>query len=72
MVGLLPEITLWDFAVKSITNYGNLPTKPTHPPSPLLLEKREGGAEESGKFHNANLMEESSKSPSLPSKRGNG
>jgi len=23
--------------------------KPTHPPSPLLLEKREGGAEENSK-----------------------
>jgi len=26
-----------------------LRNKPTHPPGPLLLEKREGGAEESGK-----------------------
>jgi len=46
--------------------------KPTHPPSPLLLEKREGGAEESSKNHNVNLMKESDKSPSLPSKKGNG
>jgi len=44
--------------------------KSTHPPDPLLLEKREGEQKKAAKVHNANLMKESNKSFSLPSKRG--
>jgi hypothetical protein len=44
--------------------------KPTHPLSPLLLEKEKGERKEAAKIHNTNLMKESNKSPSLPSKRG--
>jgi len=40
------------------------------PPTPFSWKKEKGEQKKAAKIHNANLMEENSKSPSLPSKRG--
>jgi len=45
-------------------------TRQTHPPTPFSWKKEKGELKEAAKIHNANLMEENDKSPSLPSKRG--
>jgi len=40
------------------------------PPTPFSWKKEKGEQKKAAKAHNANLMKENSKSPSLPSKRG--
>jgi len=40
------------------------------PPAPFSWKKEKGEQKKAARAHNANLMEESGKSPSLPSKRG--
>jgi len=44
--------------------------KPTHPPTPFSWKKEKGAWKKAARVYNANLMEENSKSPTLPSKRG--